>query len=221
MTQQLSATLASAPSPSAYRPAPAPPTPLSPSIDRSTSQRAPVKTSKPTEQLPRANSTKDKRSPGPGNSYSTHGSKNAAKPSPGSSSSDLPLKQGGTPSAPRDRDPRAAQQNQQPSPAVSKLAKVSGVATPRHKEKKDSGKEVDIVKRLQQICTDADPTKLYRNLVKIGQGWVIYFPFYGLRVNIYFLLVVRREVCIPPIKWARMCQLLLSKWISRNNPRRT
>jgi len=29
---------------------------------------------------------------------------------------------------------------------------------------------MDIVKRLQMICTDADPTKLYRNLVKIGQG---------------------------------------------------
>ncbi|EDR14554.1 uncharacterized protein LACBIDRAFT_229673, partial [Laccaria bicolor S238N-H82] len=50
-------------------------------------------------------------------------------------------------------------------------AKVSGVATPRRREKKvDKGKEEDIVKRLQQICTDADPTRLYRNLVKIGQG---------------------------------------------------
>ncbi|KAF8309300.1 Pkinase-domain-containing protein [Clavulina sp. PMI_390] len=46
----------------------------------------------------------------------------------------------------------------------------SGVATPRRREKKDRGNEMDIVKRLQAICTDADPTRLYRNLVKIGQG---------------------------------------------------
>jgi p21-activated kinase 1 len=57
------------------------------------------------------------------------------------------------------------------SPAASSLAKVSGVATPRRREKKvDKNKEEDIVKRLQKICTDADPTRLYRNLVKIGQG---------------------------------------------------
>ena len=40
----------------------------------------------------------------------------------------------------------------------------------REKKEKDKEKEMDIVKRLQAICTDADPTKLYRNLVKIGQG---------------------------------------------------
>ncbi|GAA5841947.1 hypothetical protein JCM9279_003166 [Rhodotorula babjevae] len=42
---------------------------------------------------------------------------------------------------------------------------------PRRREPKNrAGKEGDIVQRLQAICTDADPTKLYRNLVKIGQG---------------------------------------------------
>jgi p21-activated kinase 1 len=61
--------------------------------------------------------------------------------------------------------------SQQQAPPVQNLAKVSGVATPRRREKKvDKAKEEDIIKRLQQICTDADPTKLYRNLVKIGQG---------------------------------------------------
>ncbi len=66
---------------------------------------------------------------------------------------------------------RSAQQQQQPSPAAQSLAKAAGVATPRRREKKvDKAKEEDIVKRLQQICTDADPTRLYRNLVKIGQG---------------------------------------------------
>jgi p21-activated kinase 1 len=95
----------------------------------------------------------------------------SAKPSPVSSTSDLPLKQHSTttPAARERSDPRA-QQNQPPSAAVSSLAKVSGVATPRRREKKDKGKEEDIIKRLQAICTDADPTKLYRNLVKIGQG---------------------------------------------------
>ena len=44
--------------------------------------------------------------------------------------------------------------------------------TPRRREKKDKDKtkDEDVVRRLQQICTDADPTKLYRNLVRIGQG---------------------------------------------------
>ena len=63
-----------------------------------------------------------------------------------------------------------------PAPASStagtKTATATGTATPRRREKKekDKDKEADIVKRLQQICTDADPTKLYRNLVKIGAG---------------------------------------------------
>lgn len=43
-------------------------------------------------------------------------------------------------------------------------------AAPRRREKKDKEDDVEIVKRLQQICTDADPTRLYRNLVKIGAG---------------------------------------------------
>ena len=61
-----------------------------------------------------------------------------------------------------------------PSAAAASLQKAAaaGGATPRRREKKekDAAKEADIVKRLQQICTDADPTKLYRNLVKIGAG---------------------------------------------------
>jgi p21-activated kinase 1 len=61
------------------------------------------------------------------------------------------------------------------------LAKVSGVATPRRREKKtDKAKDEDIIRRLQQICTDADPTKLYRNLVKIGQGCVVLSLFFQL-----------------------------------------
>jgi len=59
---------------------------------------------------------------------------------------------------------------QQPSPATASLQKAAGGATPRRREKKDKDKEADIVKRLQAICTDADPTRLYKNLVKIGAG---------------------------------------------------
>ncbi|KAF8757529.1 P21-Rho-binding domain [Rhizoctonia solani] len=79
---------------------------------------------------------------------------------------------------------RADKNTPQPSPALASLAKhapdkaptqFSGVAppgstaTPRRREKKEKS-DGDIVKRLQAICTDADPTRLYRNLVKIGQG---------------------------------------------------
>lgn len=89
------------------------------------------------------------------------------KHSPSSSAADLKHRE-------RERDPRAAKQEQPQSPAVQSLAKAGssagGVATPRKREKKGGEKEFDIVKRLQQICTDADPTRLYRNLVKIGQG---------------------------------------------------
>ncbi|KAF7356583.1 Non-specific serine/threonine protein kinase [Mycena venus] len=98
----------------------------------------------------------------------------SGKPSPGSSSSDLPLRSQSTRVPP------------QPSAAAASLAKAAGTgaagagaagvgaggATPRRREKKpaDKDKDSDIVRRLQQICTDADPTRLYRSLVKIGQG---------------------------------------------------
>jgi p21-activated kinase 1 len=60
---------------------------------------------------------------------------------------------------------------QQQSAAIASLAKAAGATPRRHEKKKDDeANDADIVKRLQQICTDADPTRLYRNLVKIGQG---------------------------------------------------
>ncbi|KAE9399528.1 Pkinase-domain-containing protein [Gymnopus androsaceus JB14] len=168
--------------PSAYRPAPSPPTTVTPSLDRSTSQRTPPKPVKPSDPaVGRSNTTRDRR-PGPGSGPSPAPTASAGssqqqqqrtpKASPGSSSTDLPLK---TPQPHRDPPPPRAEgrQPQAPSPAAQQLAKAAGgVATPRRREKKpvDKEKEEDIVKRLQQICTDADPTRLYRNLVKIGQG---------------------------------------------------
>jgi p21-activated kinase 1 len=42
---------------------------------------------------------------------------------------------------------------------------------PRRREtKKNVVKDSDVIAKLQAICTDADPTKLYRSLSKIGQG---------------------------------------------------
>lgn len=155
--------------PTSYRPAPTPPSSATPSLDRSTSQRVPTKVPKSTD-LGRANTTRDR--PPPSGQSSTA---QQIKQSPASSSSDLPLKQSQPgPSSPatltKERNDSRLQ-NQNSSPAASNLAKVSGVATPRRREKKvDKNKEEDIVKRLQKICTDADPTRLYRNLVKIGQG---------------------------------------------------
>jgi len=185
-----SITLVQSPPPASYRPAPAPPAPVTPLLDRSTSQRTPVKVTKHSETLGRANTARDRDrrpptspSAGSGQPQQFAQIQKQSKPSPGSSSSDLPLKQAAAAVAAqspppqgigRDRDPRAQAQNQQQSPAAASLAKnaAAGVATPRRREKKekDKDKEIDIVKRLQQICTDADPTKLYRNLVKIGQG---------------------------------------------------
>lgn len=43
-------------------------------------------------------------------------------------------------------------------------------AGPRRREKKDKEDDSEIIRKLQQICTDADPTRLYRSLVKIGAG---------------------------------------------------
>ena len=60
---------------------------------------------------------------------------------------------------------------QQQSPVAASLAKSAGAA-PRRREKKKGNKanDADLMKRLQGICRDADPTRSYRNLVKIGQG---------------------------------------------------
>jgi len=155
--------------PAAYRPAPSPSQPVQPNLDRSTSQRT---VSKPprNDTLVRANTTRDRRSPAPPAAVRA-----PARESPNASTADLPSKSQSTtavntPVAER-RAPQPPTAPQQQSAAAASLAKTAG-ATPRRREKKkeDKANDADIVKRLQQICTDADPTRLYRNLVKIGQG---------------------------------------------------
>ncbi|KZP01842.1 Pkinase-domain-containing protein [Calocera viscosa TUFC12733] len=65
------------------------------------------------------------------------------------------------------------------SAAAAALHKVPGSsnapgATPRPRQPRKQGTKTaddkEVEARLRAICTDADPTKLYRNLVKIGQG---------------------------------------------------
>ncbi|KAJ7890513.1 STE/STE20/PAKA protein kinase [Mycena olivaceomarginata] len=149
----------SSPAPTAYRPAPTPPSAVSPALDRSTPPaRPPSPSSGPTPPAtPRASP------PSPRPPTASVGSP-PSKPSPGSSSSDLPMRSQSTRAPP------------QPSAAAASLAKASAAAgasptaRPRQKKAADKDKDSDIVRRLQQICTDADPTRLYRSLVKIGQG---------------------------------------------------
>ena len=66
---------------------------------------------------------------------------------------------------------------QPPTAPKKHCATVKGFAnkagtTPRRREKMETHKanDADIVERLRGICTDVDPTWLYRSLVKIGQG---------------------------------------------------
>lgn len=59
-----------------------------------------------------------------------------------------------------------------PKPGAQKVTPGGPGNQPRRREPKQKPGDTDIVERLMAICTDADPTKLYRNLVKIGQGFV-------------------------------------------------
>jgi p21-activated kinase 1 len=99
----------------------------------------------------------------------------AIRESPNSSNTDAELRSQASKSSnspvvePRDHQLLTVPPQQ--STAVSSSAKTAG-AIPRRREKKndDEANDADIVERLQQICTDADPTRLYRNLEEIDQG---------------------------------------------------
>ncbi|KAI9316531.1 kinase-like domain-containing protein [Dichotomocladium elegans] len=60
------------------------------------------------------------------------------------------------------------------SPVAAPLDPAMDVTPPepriRRREQKKSTKDAEIIAELRMICTDADPTKLYRNMVKVGQG---------------------------------------------------
>jgi len=150
--------------PGSYRPAPSAPQTATPSLDRSQSSRL------------------------PGQGPSTRSDRERERDGPRSPTRDLPPGAGAP--QPQSSSALSGEARQRPAPpppsaAVSALAKVAGsnaaqgaaagtaplaTGARRREKKKDPKDGEDIVKRLQAICTDADPTRLYRNLVKIGQG---------------------------------------------------
>ena len=127
-----------------------------PVLDRSTSQRLPSKSPVQNQPLSGSNTTKGSRLHGP-----TPAPTKDLQKSPASSSMNLPLRE-----ASKDREGTPPQ----PSAAATQLHKAAGTTTQKKWEKEDKARNYDVIRRLQQICTDADPTKLYRNLVKIGSG---------------------------------------------------
>jgi p21-activated kinase 1 len=58
------------------------------------------------------------------------------------------------------------------APAQTSTSRIPGAATilRRREPKKLTQKDFEVLAKLQQICSEGDPTKLYRNLQKIGQG---------------------------------------------------
>lgn len=60
------------------------------------------------------------------------------------------------------------------SPVAAPLDPAMDVPPPepriRRRETKKPNKDAEILSELRTICTDADPTKLYRNMIKVGQG---------------------------------------------------
>lgn len=67
-----------------------------------------------------------------------------------------------------------AAQAQAQAAQIAQLQQLQGQGgvgpVPQRRHKPKPSKDFDIVSRLNTICTNADPTKLYRSLNKIGQG---------------------------------------------------
>ena len=156
--------------PASYHSTPSPAQPVQPNLDRSTSHRTAPKPPR-NDTLVLSNTTRDQLSPG---QVLLAAVKAPVRESPNASTADLPPKSQSTspvitPVA-ESRAPQSPTAPQQQRAAVTSLAEVTD-GTPRRREKEeDKSNDADMAKRLQQICTDADPTRLYRNLVKIGQG---------------------------------------------------
>lgn len=56
------------------------------------------------------------------------------------------------------------------SASAAKIPPFDGSVVRRREPKKLTQKDFEVLAKLQQICSEGDPTKLYRNLQKIGQG---------------------------------------------------
>ena len=155
----------------------------------------------PTEQdrLPQGATSLSNRSRGgspsrgvPASGASTPGagldrSKSARVPSSQSNAKqvDRSVSQRHAPSTSRHQSTRApppppAIQNYPPVPTTQSSGNVSrsasrnepgtGTATPRRREKPKN--DAEVVQKLKAICTAGDPSRSYRNLSKIGQGYV-------------------------------------------------
>jgi p21-activated kinase 1 len=68
--------------------------------------------------------------------------------------------------------PSSAASIQAASASAAKIPPFDGPTTVvrRREPKKLTQKDFEVLAKLQQICSEGDPTKLYRNLQKIGQG---------------------------------------------------
>ena len=157
-------------SPAPYHPAPFPSQPVQPHLSRSTLQRTVPKLPR-NDALVRANTKRDRRPAPPVPPVAV---KALARISRTASTADLLSKSQSTTAvntpATEHRAPRPPTAPQQQSAAAASLARTGGATLRRGEKKEDKANDADIVKHLQLICTDADPTRLYRNLVKIGQG---------------------------------------------------
>ena len=163
------------PSPVTPSPSRNAPPPNRPGLDRSVSTRTQPKTNSPA--MSRSNTTKESRTTPDRHATQNQSTQQSvhqpqlqtlptpakskvnanAKPSPNNSSTDLKVHH-------KPQQP-THQTHNKPGSGLNPPG-----AAPRRREKKDKEDDSDIVKRLQQICTDADPTRLYRNLIKIGAG---------------------------------------------------
>lgn len=56
------------------------------------------------------------------------------------------------------------------APSAGMTTDAVPAAVPRRRKTDNQMEHEEVIARLREICTDADPTKLYRSLVKIGQG---------------------------------------------------
>ena len=153
-----------------YRSMPSPPLSADSNLGRSNSQQ-PVPRSPHSDILIHANTTKDRHYLAPSAYVEA-----PVRESPSSRIADPSSKSQAIVAA---NGPGAEHQvSQRPTPpqqsntTVTGLAKTGGVTPRREKMKEDKANDVqvDIVKHLRQILMDADPTRLYRNLVKTGQG---------------------------------------------------
>ncbi|KAI9629231.1 hypothetical protein KEM48_011079 [Puccinia striiformis f. sp. tritici PST-130] len=141
-----------------------------PPLDRSKSYRAP-----PTNPFKSSSPSNHPPSPHNNNNNSTW----TVQPSPAKlnntvAKGTIPIPQRPAPAKPTSSSLKLAKSSSvklTSSASSSSTTNQNPSAVPRKREQKP-GKvsDLEIINRLKAICTDADPTKLYRNLIKIGQG---------------------------------------------------